>query len=306
VQTLSLPLNHPETDPNKLNISKTRLHLEGRDLSQKMENLRQDAMEIDTTISKLLSKNYIPITAFDQHFQLQKVDFKREISDILVDTLSIRDLVEKALAAIRSLDLQIEALCPVLDDLGLVVDITLRSATPTTKLKEVEPEMIMNESMEELEPFSEPDYPSSPTLRDLGLSSLTIGLLAENTLKKDRDSIDSLPAPILEVNQTLPTQAKSQLIKTVTETEFLNLNALLQGQFTVQYLNTVIYELNEMITDKRYLQDSTPETFTAQELAYASKFSVVRLKSVFEALLVLGRIELLTMEEECHYRILMI
>jgi hypothetical protein len=277
-----------------------------------IEHLRETALQIDTRISKLQQREQRPFEEFEEYFQQQKRQLQESLSDLLVDSLSVQDMVQKSEEAFESLELQLEALGTVLGDMGLALEIPTRDSkqpSPPAVVQEEETteEMdIQQESDEEWDRSDTPTehYPGSPTLKDLGLSSLTIGLLAENVSKqgKERDSLDSLPAPVLGniINAHTKTNA---LVKTITDDEFSSLSAMLQGQFTPQYLNTVIYELNEMITDKRFMNDKDTDLFTVQELADASKFSSVRLKSVLEALLAMNRVEIVSFESEYQYKI---
>lgn len=235
-----------------------------------LEELKKQAMEIDFRISNILS----PQIDFDSFFIEKQQKLQQQLSEFLIDC-SAKELVERGLDAFESLELQIEALGPVLAEMG--VQIPERSSTPKP----------------EIQPEVKEELPESPTLKDLGLSSLTIGLLAE---KKERESIDSLQAPVL-------TQPKS-VVKTVTENEFGTLTSLLQNQFTVQYLNSVIYELNDLVNEKRFMGEVNCEVFTVQELSEASKFHVQRLVNVMEALLTLKRVEIVDKQAEYRYRIL--
>jgi hypothetical protein len=278
-----------------------------------LEHLQQTALDIDLRISKLQKREQRRIEEFEEFYQGQKRRLQEQLSDLLVDSLSVQDMVQKSEDAFESLELQLEALGSVLGEMGIVVDIPARDTQQPSSTPEVQEEETTTEDMELQQDSDEEydrsdtptrQYPGSPTLTDLGLSSLTIGLLAENVSKqgKERDSIDSLPAPVLGnmINAHTKTNA---LVKTITENEFSGLSPMLQGQFTPQYLNTVIYELNEMITDKRFMNDKDVDLFTVQELADASKFSSVRLKSVLEALLALSRVEIASFESEYQYKI---
>jgi hypothetical protein len=198
-----------------------QLHAKGLQIEQDIENLAQ-------------YKEMMTESDYSNHFQ-QKLSQTKEMYEQVFqrDDFSVLDLISAAESCFDHLQLQLEAVGPVLKGMGYDIPLDSRSTTPVQEIHEnntivSEPKTVASNKVE---------YPDSPTLQDLGLSSLTMGLLAVNIknesiheARNDRESIDSIPAPLLGIQ---PKKLDS-LVNTITENEFNCLSTFLKSQLTPQ------------------------------------------------------------------------
>ncbi|KAI8896856.1 hypothetical protein BC833DRAFT_78280 [Globomyces pollinis-pini] len=115
----------------------------------------------------------------------------------------------------------------------------------------------------------------------------------------DRESIDSLTPPTLKNDTYIDTNNScqsifNQALTLSTESEYQSLDLGVTTQITKKYLDDVIQDINDLVTDKRFLvegHDENVELFTLNELQSSTLLSESKLKAVLVALLHLRKIE---------------
>ncbi|KAI8822002.1 uncharacterized protein EV422DRAFT_614290 [Fimicolochytrium jonesii] len=153
------------------------------------------------------------------------------------------------------------------------------------------------------------------SLEDLGLSSLSMGLLtgtapdtpyapartpmrrplasammdspAPPTFRTGRDDFESPP----EARRTDPqSMFKDNLIANISEEEYAKLPIDIRGSMHCEFLNEMISEINEAIKDKRFSGDMANE-ITAEELCNAAMMDAARCMAVIMAMVQLQRLK---------------
>ncbi|KAJ3384939.1 Target of EGR1, member 1 (Nuclear) [Entophlyctis sp. JEL0112] len=181
-----------------------------------------------------------------------------------------------------------------------------------------------SDSLAEVDTFllrNDSEEPPSPTLESLGISSLSLGLL--NSCKQSTVNVNSHECTPITQNRLIsalkyassdksspnmpeitptplhhhisdPNSIFGDLIRLVKAEEYAQLPNFLSAQITNEFLNEMIGEINEYITDKRFRdveEDSENcESLTLEELMKVACADSAKLKAVLVALLHLGRV----------------
>ena len=245
----------------------TRIPLTPKTMNS-MEILLLKATEIDTKIA-----NIRDFSSPNNYFLTNGV--VENLNDLEIETLSVKDLREEFEKSFDSLQIQVEALVEVLATMGFKRTRLekLPKNSKSGKHQKVKRISSYSDSMVEEQVYAKVDQdeedlnlqempsdsntlddelklPESPTFQ---LSTLSLQLLADKQPpSQERESLDSLTPPVATLAETRVSDSLfSALIKAATEKEYGMLPVYVTNQVTIGYLNDVVAEINDLLTDKR-------------------------------------------------------